>query len=709
MDALTAARWPTGRLGEAIEALARRRRLGIRAAGAEGPPPPPHEDRLGPWIEAAAAALGLEAEPVEVPYAEVDRLVRGARFALLRLPEAAGSGFLAVLGGRGRRITLLGPDLGTTRARPEELRAAVCAGVEAPVAGEVERLLAGAGLRGRRRERARRALRGELLGARRIGGCWLLRPGDAEGEMALACQDRLPARLLGFLGIHAAGYALWLLSWWLLGRMALTGRFDPGWLLAWALLLLSLIPFRLLTTALGGRLALGAGALLRCRLLIGALKLEPDEVHHLGVGGLLGRVLESEVVESMALAGGLLGLTAAVELAMAAVVLGVGAGGRTHAALLLVATAAALGLGLRDYRRRRGWAGRRLDLTDALVERMVDHRTRLAQEPRRLWNEGEDRDLERYLVASADLDRVGVALQAAVPRGWLVVGLLGLAPALVTGGGSAGGLALGLGGVLLAHRALRGLAEGLERIAAAAIAWERVGPFWRAAMRREPVGSPRLAAARPSPGPGADRGRILLDVRDLVFRYPDRAAPVLAGVDLAVRAGDRLLLEGPSGGGKSTLAALLTGGRAPDAGLLLLDGLDRATLGADGWRRRVALAPQFHENRVLMGTFAFNALMGRAWPPRPADLAEAERVALALGLGPLLARMPAGLDQMVGETGWQLSHGERSRLYLARALLQGAELVVLDESFAALDPETLRRTLGFVLAEAPTALVIAHP
>ena len=75
----------------------------------------------------------------------------------------------------------------------------------------------------------------------------------------------------------------------------------------------------------------------------------------------------------------------------------------------------------------------------------------------------------------------------------------------------------------------------------------------------------------------------------------------------------------------------------------------------------------------------------------------------------LLQRMPAGLLQSVGESGWQLSHGERSRLYIARALLQGADVVVLDESFAALDPETLRRALRCVLARAATLLVIAHP
>jgi ABC-type multidrug transport system fused ATPase/permease subunit len=71
--------------------------------------------------------------------------------------------------------------------------------------------------------------------------------------------------------------------------------------------------------------------------------------------------------------------------------------------------------------------------------------------------------------------------------------------------------------------------------------------------------------------------------------------------------------------------------------------------------------------------------------------------------------MPAGMQQIVGETGWQLSHGEKSRLYLARALLQQAEVLILDESFAALDPQTLQRTLRFVLEKAPTVLVIAHP
>ncbi len=101
--------------------------------------------------------------------------------------------------------------------------------------------------------------------------------------------------------------------------------------------------------------------------------------------------------------------------------------------------------------------------------------------------------------------------------------------------------------------------------------------------------------------------------------------------------------------------------------------------------------------------------MGRQWPAPHADSEEAKQLCEELGLGPLLARMPGGINQYVGETGWQLSHGERSRIFLARALLQNAHLTVLDESFAALDPETLALCLDCSLKRARTLMVIAHP
>src|SRR5205814_8184679 len=141
-------------------------------------------------------------------------------------------------------------------------------------------------------------------------------------------------RLLLLAGLHTVEYALWIFSWWLVGRAALEGRFDYGWLLGWGLLLLTLVPFLLLTTWLQGELAIGAGVLLRQRLLYGALRLQPEEIRHQGVGQFLGRVIESEAVESLALSGGFLALVAVIELAISAIVLDMGAGGVLHVSLL---------------------------------------------------------------------------------------------------------------------------------------------------------------------------------------------------------------------------------------------------------------------------------------------------------------------------------------------------------------------------------------
>lgn len=110
----------------------------------------------------------------------------------------------------------------------------------------------------------------------------------------------------------------------------------------------------------------------------------------------------------------------------------------------------------------------------------------------------------------------------------------------------------------------------------------------------------------------------------------------------------------------------------------------------------------------MSGSLAFNLLMGGRWPAGEADLIRAEEVCRELGLGELLDRMPGGVHQAVGETGWQLSQGERTRVFLARALLQCPGLLLLDEPFSALDPENVDRALRCVQLRAPTVLAVAH-
>jgi ATP-binding cassette subfamily B protein len=419
--------------------------------------------------------------------------------------------------------------------------------------------------------------------------------------------------------------------------------------------------------------------------------------------------MESEAVESLALTGGLTALVACIELLFATSILAVGMSGWIHCVLLIAWIGLTTSFASTYWRERARWTEARLAMTNDLVERMVGHRTRLAQQAPERWQMGEDEAADHYHELSRQTDRRAVRLLALVPRGWLVLGLVGLVPGFLSAEVAVTAMALSLGGILLAYRALLKLATGLTHLMGAAISWRQVELLFHAAARPQPTAVPDYAVIRPDNRSKSDCDGPLLEARDIAFRYPGRAAAVLQECSLRIGRTDRILLEGASGGGKSTLASMLASLRVPESGLLLLHGLDRHTLGADGWRRRVASAPQFHENHVLTGPFAFNLLMGRRWPPQPKDLEEAEVICKELGLEPLLCRMPAGLLQIVGETGWQLSHGEKSRLYIARALLQDADLVILDESFASLDPPNLRRALECVLEQSRALLVIAHP
>lgn len=708
---LAAAAWPLERLSEAIEVLARR--VGLKPAAAPTLPSPPltahgelDPELLERWLDHTCSRLGLEVESVDAHGGELLRVVRSAAPALLRWRDSATSRYLLLVGSSRRSVQLLRPDLQLARVSLEAVRAALCAEIERPVHAQVASLLEPSGLPPAQYAAVHRSLVQERSAAQRYDGIWLLRLPPSACVWAQASRARLPSRLLLMLATFAALYTLEIAGWALIGRGALEGRLDPGWLIAWGLLLLGMVPLRMAGAWLQGTLSIDAGILLKQRLLTGALQMDMHCVRQQGVGQLLSRVIESQTLESLALNSGFAVLIALLELALAAWVLAQGAGGTWHVGLLLAWLAVAALLGRRYYQRLTRWTRARLDLTQDLVERMVGHRTRMVQQAAYHGHAEEDRELERYLTAAREFDRAYVPLAGGLPRGWLVLGLIGLAPAFVFGDAAPTAMAVALGGVLLGARGLGSIAAGLAAASRAVVAAQEIVPMFVAARR-----APAQQAALPPKLAGAaagDAARVLVQARDLVFRHRAQRAAVLEGCSLTIHRGDRVLLEGPSGGGKSTLASLLVGLHQPEAGLLLLDGLDHATLG-NTWRRLAAGAPQFHENHVLTGSFAFNLLMGRHWPASLADLEAAEVLCRELGLGDLIDRMPSGLMQIVGETGWQLSHGERSRLYLARALLQKSELVVLDESFAALDPDTLERCLRCALAHSATLVVIAHP
>jgi ATP-binding cassette subfamily B protein len=700
--------WPVPRLGEALEELARRARL--RASAGEAPQVPATlaaggAQEQGRWLEWAAHRLGLEAEALDAVASELEQLLRGAAPALLRIAQEDGEGFLLLLKSRGDTVHLVGPDLRLHRVGVAALRRTLCAPHEAPFAAEVDKLVAAASVPPARQASVRSALLRDRLADREVASCWMLRLAPGRGFRDQLAQEGLGRRILPIVAAFALLYGLEVLAWALIGQGTLHGRVDGGWLAAWTLLVLSLVPLQWLGGWLDARFALDAGRILKSRLLAGALRSDVETVRRQGAGELLGRVLESQALEQLALNGGFGVLVALLELLFAATILAAGAGGWLHVVLLLGWAALTLALGWRYLARLRDWTLERLRMTQALVERMVGHRTRLAQEQRARRDHEEDQELGNYLRSSQVMDRAVLPVLGAMPRGWMLVALAGIAPAFVAGTASPVDIAVALGGMLLAGRALTGTATGLSALARAAVAWQQVSAFFGAA--EEGARAPFLPAAG-NAAPASGRPQPLLDARELSFRYEHAAKPVLREVDLAICHGERILLEGSSGGGKSTLAALLTGLRQPASGSLLLAGLDRQTLGA-GWHRLAAEAPQFHENHILTGTLAFNLLMGRNWPASEEDLAEARALCEELGLGELLERMPAGLAQTVGETGWQLSHGERSRIFLARALLQKAQLTVLDESFAALDPETLARCLRTAFRRAPTLMVIAHP
>ena len=699
--------WPVDRLPDALEQMAQRASYGARPGELSAHDPEVEPSRV--WMFALAGRLGVELEPITPLYRELPAVVERAAPAVLQVRRNGRPFYLVLLGTRWNKARLLARDSTVVSVETGRVLALVRQERQAGIAAEVDQLLAGVETPARARERVRGKLLLQRLGQVELRTCWIMRP-QRTARPATLLGD-MPRLVAGILVNHLLLSLVLASSFWILGRAALEAHLETGWFEGWIAVIACSIPLRLLEVWWQGLFSIRVGTLLKQQLLAGILKLTPDEIRLDGIGRHFGRVAESEVVELLALGGALLAVLSIVDLFLAAIILVLGAGGWLHVAALAAWMLVAFALTWRHYVVQRRWSAARIDITHDLLERMLGHRTRLAQLPLERWHDGEDRRLSEYAEISKVMDHRTMQLSAILPGGWLVLALLTLLPAFASGTAPASALAISAGGILLALRAFDEISVFFQQISLAASSFEQIRDLLRAVVRPELESKVPLEmeAGKLAEDAGDTVGETLIEARGLTFRHNARTRPVLENCSLQIARGDRILLEGPSGGGKSTLVSLLTGLRTPEAGVLLLRGLDRSTFGMSGWRRRVTAAPQFHENHVLSGSFAYNLLLGREWPSSNEMRDKARALCRELGLEELVSKMPSGIDELIGETGWQLSHGEKSRLYIARTLLQGVELVILDESFASLDPETMRVAVRCVLEHAPSVVVVSHP
>ncbi|ALE79304.1 ABC transporter [Pseudonocardia sp. AL041005-10] len=216
-----------------------------------------------------------------------------------------------------------------------------------------------------------------------------------------------------------------------------------------------------------------------------------------------------------------------------------------------------------------------------------------------------------------------------------------------------------------------------------------------AVLREEPLPEPQWSAQRHEPG--------AVELDGVGFGY-DPSTPVLRGVTLRVAPRETVALVGASGSGKTTVTRLVARFWDVDSGTVRVGGADVRDQTTEDLMAQLALV--FQDVYLFDGTLEENVRLGRP-DASAADVAEAARLA---GVTEIVERLPDGWATRVGEGGTSLSGGERQRVSVARALLKDADIVLLDEATAALDPENERFFTESmrVLARRSTVLVIAH-
>jgi ABC-type multidrug transport system fused ATPase/permease subunit len=201
--------------------------------------------------------------------------------------------------------------------------------------------------------------------------------------------------------------------------------------------------------------------------------------------------------------------------------------------------------------------------------------------------------------------------------------------------------------------------------------------------------------------PSNVRGDIELD--DVSFAYGHHRS-VLHGVSLAVPAGSRVAIVGPTGAGKTTLASLLVRFYDPQRGRILVDGVDVRRIKLSALRAAISVVPQ--EPLLFSGTVEANIRYGRLDASRDEIIAAAR----AANAHDFISALPLGYETVLGERGTGLSGGERQRIAVARAFLKDAPILVLDEPTSSIDSKTESVILDALdlLVAGRTSFTIAH-
>jgi len=201
--------------------------------------------------------------------------------------------------------------------------------------------------------------------------------------------------------------------------------------------------------------------------------------------------------------------------------------------------------------------------------------------------------------------------------------------------------------------------------------------------------------------PAGARGDIAW--RGVSFRYRPETQ-VLNDIDIAVPAGSRIAVVGPTGAGKSTLLGLVPGFYDPTGGSVTIDGVDLRDYALPALRRQIAMVLQ--PPLIFPLSVADNIAYGR---PGAAQH-EIERVARLARIDAAIGQMPDGYQTLLGEAGIPLSEGEKQRITIARALLRDAPILILDEPTSALDVATEALVMAAIetLVKGRTVFIIAH-